>query len=69
MNNWTALHKHTKRTSLCIRLIPLFETVTPEAMSPLVRSTEKHCPAEPGNHTKDHLVFYVHFNMGGSSVS
>lgn len=32
MNNWTALHKHTQRTSLCIHLIPLFETVTPEDM-------------------------------------
>ncbi|KAM7383097.1 hypothetical protein PAMP_002779 [Pampus punctatissimus] len=32
MNNWTAVHKHTQRTSLRIRLIPLFETVTPEDM-------------------------------------
>lgn len=32
MNNWIELHKHSQRTSLCICLIPLFETVTPEDM-------------------------------------
>lgn len=69
MNIWTALHKHTKRTSLCIRRIPRFEAVALESVLPLERSTEKHCPAEPVNHTKDHLVFDVHFNMEGSSVS
>lgn len=70
MNNWTALHKHTKKTSLCFHVIPLFETVTPVATSPLERSTEKHCPAaEPDSHKKDHVVFYLHCNMSGSSVS
>jgi len=32
MNKWTTSHKHTQRNSLCIRLIPLFETVVPEDM-------------------------------------
>ncbi len=30
MNTWTVLHKHSRRTSLCVSLIPLFDTVTPE---------------------------------------
>lgn len=47
-----------------------FETVTPVAVFPLERRTEKHCPAaEPGSHKLDRLVVYVHFNMGGSSLS
>lgn len=32
MNNETELHKPNHRTSLCVGLIPLFETVAPEDM-------------------------------------
>lgn len=42
MNNWTTLHKHSQRTSLCIRLIPLFETVTPVVRREVLTGEEEY---------------------------
>lgn len=62
------MHKLTRKT-ICIRLAPLFETVTPEVMleESDKRTTEKHCPAANPDNPKriSSLLTYT----GDSSVS